>query len=244
MAPGIWAAFSSSLPELYFTSFSWTSCIDMVWLDSPPVKKVLLGRRRTEQVMMKCWWKKTSSTRTLAVSQEKNLSPPSVLLAQKYSFFVSFITGRLRRSSSEALDTSPFRLRSYSCTVTLWARAYSWDALTTCCCHTCQGRGKQGRRAWLQEWIWEAGCVEGSSDRACGGRENVPTFNLVIDAGCGDVVQVWLENSFEMWASIWLGSTRVKQLLRKLSRCDATYTRKHELVMSPMYLEKWSQNHW
>ena len=41
----------------------------------------------------------------LAVSQEKNLSPPSVLLAQKYSFFVSFITGRLRRSSSEALDT-------------------------------------------------------------------------------------------------------------------------------------------
>jgi hypothetical protein len=48
------------------------------------------------------------------------------------------------------------------------------------------------------------GCVEGSSDRAFGGRENVPTFNLVIDAGCGDVVQVWLENSFEANVSEYL----------------------------------------
>jgi hypothetical protein len=59
-----------------------------------------------------------------------------------------------------------------------------------------QGRSKQGRQAWLQEWIFDR--LHRGFNRAFGGRENVLTSNLVIDAGCGDVVQVWLENSFKM----------------------------------------------
>ncbi len=44
----------------------------------------------------------------------------------------------------------------------------------------------QGRRAWLQEWIFDR--LRRGFNRAFGGRENVLTYNLVIDAADVDVV--------------------------------------------------------
>jgi hypothetical protein len=74
----------------------------MVSLASPPVKKqgsVLRAEDRAgdDEVMEK-------DVKHANLTAKKKIFPPSILLTQKYSF-LSFITGRLRRSSSEALDT-------------------------------------------------------------------------------------------------------------------------------------------